>query len=141
MHKYFLLSSFICITMFSAINGNSQTIIKTDEYKGCDTLSKKKFYKLVRENIRYMKKGRKLSVGQTITLVKIWTTTSLSRYYDSTNAYQNKFEQYFRSNYSIKAFETLECIYSRGVVAYSEKYDLFIGPGYKMKCYNYYELK
>jgi hypothetical protein len=93
-----------------------------------------------------MKENNELSLSEAIQMVKIYMTIKISSPKYSQKVKFSEFLEFYDKNYFDKVCVTLGgCIYLRGLVLYSRKYELYIKniiiTRDKLACYNYYTVK
>ena len=134
---------FLLISFFS-LKANCQDSLLNSSYKKCDSISKSQFDKLTKKYLKKMKSNRVESVGDIINVVKIYITFSFSYYswYNNKKGIYKEFVDLYRKTYIGKACELLHCTLLKGLVAYSNKYQLFISmTDETMECYNFFVIK
>ncbi len=141
--KILFLSFFVAYIFFFPYNAGAQNDNRDlSYYKHCDTLSKAQFDKMVRMNLREMRSEKSFSVGEIIKIVKVFMTFSLHKEYAKKRFIKN-FKSIYGKEYLGKACVMLgSCTALRGVVMYSEKYELYLSrTADPMHCYNYYTIR
>ena len=113
------------------------------KYKSCDTLTIPVFDGLVKKSLKLMKKNENNTICELIQIVKIYQTFSFDfhNYYERKTIYK-KYIDYYQHKYAVKVGNALGVVFLRGLVAYSEKYNLYLSMTKdKIPCFNYFVLK
>lgn len=106
-------------------------------YKYCDTVSFKKFDKLVKYYLKKMEISASVSVPEIIEMIKIYNSDPKNR-----NLRYKKFLALYQKTYMGRACDMLNCISLKGLVLYSKEYNLYLSSTKDvMPCYNYFFIK
>jgi hypothetical protein len=107
--------------------------------RSCDTLSEKKFHKLLRKIRMTILNQFNLSISQIITLVKLYNTVHLAEFGGDDDA--DEYIKLFDENIRYQVLDSLKTIASVGMNHYSPKYDLYVGVGRNMNCNHFYTVR
>jgi hypothetical protein len=132
-----IIIALIIIRCVASSNANSG---KFNLVTNCDTISYIEFEKKVSMAIDDINGGKSCKIKDMIDLVRIYTTLQFSEYV-SMGKKRNDFFSLFDTRLRPEIIDSFDCIPSSGVIMYSKKYKLYIGPSRYMSCNNYYTVK
>jgi len=141
MRISFMSILFLTLIHIGYIEGYAQDLnTKGTLTVSCDTLTAKRFEKLLKSSFSLIKTGKDPSEKEMIDLIRVYNTLHFERNNEFDKGIGRKYLVRFRDVYIDKALELMDFKPYKGSW-YSEKYDLFISSGYQMKCHNFYFIK